>query len=225
MPGAGRGFLFAIANVWACFIGLILMAIFHRYLVDEATVQQMTTQWGIGRFQGITPEMVGSCAVCCFFVTWFLAVIYLCMHLFFEKRKREWSTGVGPLVSLIAGALFVAATIIGSFVLHFNFIGFSSGNVSSPVLTANWYWATVEISQGQSFDRQILWFAMFALQAVMVILLAILVASRELLYRPIPVPERVAIELQAKQSNVLPEGESIEEIFGEIDSAEESTGY
>jgi ABC-type transport system involved in cytochrome c biogenesis permease component len=223
MPGAGRGFLFAVANVWACFLGMVLIGLFSRYLSDEAAVQQAVTRWGAGWNQSLSPEMVGSSAVCCLYVTWFLAVIYLTMRLFFEKRKRDWSTGVGPLVSLIAGALLIAAMTIFSFIIHFNFFDWRNGSDSSPVLVLNWYWSTVEISQGNNFYAQLVWFAMFALQAVIVILLAFRLASRELLYRPIAVPQRVALELQAKPSSVLPVGESIEEIFGELDSGKEPT--
>jgi hypothetical protein len=218
MPGAGRGFLFAVANVWACFLGLILVGLFCRYLIGQEAFQQMATRFGTGRIKAITPEVVFSSAVCCLFVTWFLAVIYLCMYLFFEKRKREWSTGVGPMVSLIAGALFIAAITIGSFVLHFNFVNYQGRNLTSPILVVNWYWATAEISQGSTFGTQIHWFAVFALQAVLVIFLAMLFASRDLLCRPIAVPERVAIELQTKKLNTLPVGESIDEIFGDLTS-------
>lgn len=224
MPGSGRGFLFAVANVWACFLGFLLILVFHRNLIGEDSIQQWAIQRGMGPFPGMTPEIVLSSAVCCFFVTWFLAVIYLAMHFFYERRKREWSTGVGPLISLIAGALLVALTTIGSFVLHFNFVGFGARNETSPFLVVNWYWATVDISQGRSFSAQLLWFGLFAVQAMVIILVALIIAARELLCRPIPVPERVAVELQTRKSKMLPVGESIEEIFGDLNSEEQPEG-
>lgn len=222
MPGAGRGFLFAVANVWACFLGLILVGLYSRYLVGEDVIQQWATRRGrVVPVQGITSEIFWSSAVCCFFVTWFLSVIYLCMR-YFEKRKRQWSTGIGPLVSLIAGSLFVAAITIGTFILHFNFVSYEVRNDTSPILVMNWYWATVDISEGKTFVTQLPWFVVFCIQAIAVILLAMSSASRELLCRPIAVPDRVAVDLQSKKSNRLPAGESIEEIFGDLTSSEES---
>ena len=47
-------------------------------------------------------------------------------------------------------------------------------------------------------------------------LIAIALASRELLVRPIAVPERVQIETQKPKSSAVPAGESIDEIFGEL---------
>ena len=223
MPGAGRGFLFAVANVWACFLMLMLMGGFYEYLMDAEAAKRVAARWGPATGPGLTTEIIVSSAVSGFFVTWFLAVIYLFMYLFFEKRKRNWTTGVGPMVSLISGSLFIAALVIATFVIHFNFWSYSMRNSTSPFLVMNWYWAVVDISQGQTFGNQLHWFAIFAIQAVFVIGVALIVASRELQYRPIEVPTRVAIEMQKKQTSQLPAGESIEEIFGELRAGERSS--
>jgi hypothetical protein len=58
---------------------------------------------------------------------------------------------------------------------------------------------------------------MFTLQAVPVILIAVAVASRELLIDPTQTPNRVIAERAQQQKQELPPGESIEEIFGDLD--------
>jgi len=51
---------------------------------------------------------------------------------------------------------------------------------------------------------------------LIVIRIAIALASRELLLRPIAVSERVQIETRKPKSSTVPVGESIGEIFGEL---------
>ena len=161
-------------------------------------------------------ETYVSAAISCLFVTWFLSVVFLFMRFVFEKRSRDWSTGAGPLVSLLIGALFVAGLSIGTAVLHFNLSGYQSRDETSPWMVANWYWATIDISQQKTYFEQLPLFVLFAVQMVAVILIATVVASRELLQRPIPVPSRVALELQIRKQSSLAQGESIDEIFGEL---------
>ena len=60
-------------------------------------------------------------------------------------------------------------------------------------------------------------FAAFFLQAIVVIVIAVALSSKELLVKPIEVPDRVKIEHNKNsQKRALPKGESINEIFGEL---------
>ena len=83
----------------------------------------------------------------------------------------------------------------------------------------NWYYVTYELADSGingNFLRQGVWYLLFAFQKVIVIGIAFALASRELLLRPIAVPERVQIENQKPKSSAVPAGESIDEIFGEL---------
>lgn len=221
MPGAGRGFLFAVANVWTCAFVLLLVVQFSELLLDNATRENLMLRWGGGpwvRTWAVSFEMVFQAVISCLFVTWFLSIIYLTMKCF-EKRKLQWSTGVGPTISLLFGALMIAGLSIGSFVFHMNLIGWRGQFSMSPPLVVNWYLTTYEIMDSglsASFLNQALWYLLFAFQKLIVIGIAVALASRELLIRPIAVPERVQIEAQKSVASNVPVGESIDEIFGEL---------
>ena len=219
MPGSGRGFLYAVANIWTCGIVLLLIVGFADFLVDEQS-QQL---FGGRRFGGnaswvVTSEMISQALITCLFVSWFLSIIYLAMRCF-ENRKKQWSTGVGSTVSLLLGALLIAGLSIGSFIVHMNYISWRNGDMMSVPLMVNWYLISYEVAEsgfGGSFPRMAVWYFLFAIQKVIVIGIAVALASRELLVRPIAVPQRVQIEAQKSVKSNVPAGETIDEIFGEL---------
>lgn len=216
MPGAGRGFLFAVANAWACFLTLVAAGCFYRFLMPETEYIEAVTRYA-GRLKqppGIFQEVIGPCLINGLFTTYFLAVAYMAMQWFLRKSKREWSTGVGPTISLVFGVLFVAVLSVGTLIIHLSLFLDGPDFSDSPILVANWYWATIEFSKG---TPHAFWFALFAVQAFVVIAFAFMVASRELLHKRIAIPERVAIDIESrKKIKTLPKGESIDEIFGEL---------
>jgi len=57
---------------------------------------------------------------------------------------------------------------------------------------------------------------LFAIQKLVVIGIAVTIASKELLVQPIAVPERVLVESQKSSASNVPQGETIDEIFGEL---------
>lgn len=218
MPGSGRGFLFAVANIWTCAFVLLLVVHFSDQLLDQASRDFFVNRWGVRRSWAINFEMISQAFVTCLFVTWFLSIIYLTMR-YFENRKRQWSTGVGPTVSLLLGAFFIAGLSIGSFIIHMNLTGWRPRFLMSAPLVVNWYLVTYEITESGlngSFVNQVVWYLLFAIQKLIVIGIAVALASRELLIRPIAVPQRVQIETQKSSSSNVPVGESIVEIFGEL---------
>ena len=218
MPGSGRGFLFAVANIWTCAIVLLLVVLFRDWLLDDFSRQNYVARWGGTANWSVSEELILQTVISCLFVTWFLSIIYLTMR-YYDSRKSDWSTGVGPTVSLLLGALFVAFLSIGSFVLHMNTVGWQSNNTMTMPLVLNWYWVTTELADSGlsgTFFNQAIWYLLFALLKILVIGIAFAVASRELLVRPIAVPERVQIENQKPISSNVAVGESIDEIFGEL---------
>ncbi|MFT5304339.1 MAG: hypothetical protein ACI87E_004779 [Mariniblastus sp.] len=89
-------------------------------------------------------------------------------------------------------------------------VDYSDRSNTSIWMVPNWYWAVFDISERSSYLTELGAVGLFAL---MVTVIAILVASRDLLSKPIAVPERVKIE-QQRAPKQLAKGESIDEIFG-----------
>lgn len=214
MPGAGRGYLFAAANVLACSICLCAIWWFGPQLVTQAEFKRAASRWG-ARAVPLASEQILACAVSLIYVLWFLSIVYLIVKRL-EKRKREWGPGIGPMVSLLIGALLVATLSIGGMVIHFNTTNFPRD--PSIWLVFNWHWTTWDIGDDNvMFGSQVVWIFFFVIQALLVTIIAMVIASKELLCKPIAVPERVAIETEKKHpKQSLPPGESIDEIFGEV---------
>ena len=218
MPGSGRGFLFAVCNLWACSLILLLASGFDEVLFSKEVLGQFDARWNsvtMPTRAGLWPEAVISTLTSCLFVTWFLSMVFLAIRYLFLKKMADWPPGTGPMVSLLMGAIMVATISIGSFILHFNLVDYDMRDESSGWLVPNWYWATTEISQGQSYFDQLLFVVPFFGIACATSLVAIVMAARDLLEKPIEVPERVKIELR-RNPRKLAEGESIDEIFGEL---------
>ena len=219
MPGAGRGYLFAVANMCTSWVGIFAIWNHVDLLVSDKAMGRITQRWGAspvrGAWLGADEMAVGF--VSTLFAVWFLSVGYLIINSISEKRKREWGPGVGPMISLVVGVLVVAFVSIGSAVIHYNLANYNVPNDPSPILALNWYWTAWDIDRnGAFYSIQTVWNLLFLAQAVVVIGIAMVIASRELLLRPIETPQRVAIDKEKKQERKsLPPGESIDEIFGE----------
>ena len=82
---------------------------------------------------------------------------------------------------------------------------------SSLAWAFNWY----RVSFEDFSSLTSVFFVAFVIQAVMVLMFAVLLASRDFLVVAVETPERVLIERQPTKTNRLPVGESIDEIFGE----------
>lgn len=225
MPGSGRGFLFAVANLWTCLLLACLIAGFSHYLLDSKTRELLTGNWrrttlGIS----LTTQTVFAAATACIYATWFLALFYLVNRFFLDKRKPVWTTGVGPIVTLLLGVLFIALLSIGSAIMHFTYFYDYRDDMFSPFSSLNWYLTPYSIldsgvnwsSSPLTFLFSTLSYFLFFLQAFAVIAFAIALASKELLVKPIEVPERVRIEEEKPKERKLAVGESIDEIFGEL---------
>jgi len=220
MPGSGRGYLFAVCNLWACSLILVLLCAFDESFISEKQLSQYVGRWNgvpgtLPTRTVIGPGVVLSVMANCVFVTWFLSMVFLTVRYLFKKKLADWPPGTGPLVSLLMGAMLVAFITIGSFILHFNLVDYDFRNDSSVWLVPNWYWSVVDISQGRTYFDQLFWIIPFLAVVGGTVLVALYIAARDLLEKPIEVPERVKIELR-RSPNKLGKGESIDEIFGEL---------
>lgn len=211
MPGAGRGFLFALANIWSAFLIILILAIYEKPLFDWSWLpHSQRPSSRLASFSWL--EEFHSMFICMGFVTWFLSLVFLLNRCILSRVCGHLEPGYGPVLSLVSGtAIFAFITVFAAII---------SGVFIEPMASAvassfNWY----EMSFAPIVGTQwAIFFIVFGIQAVIITGWAILLASQDFLMGPIATPERVLIELKPIKISSLPVGESIDEIFGELPS-------
>lgn len=209
MPGSGRGFLFALANIWAAFLFVILLLVFENGLfdwpafIDQRRVSSMANQlaWD--------DEITGM-LVCTGFVTWFLSLAFLCNRYLWNRMIWKNEPGYGPVISLFFGSAIVFLISMAAYLMEDFFSPIME--LSKIAMSFNWYSMTFEPLSQLEFG----FFVCFVIQAVILTASAIFVSSKDFLVVAVETPERVLIERQPNKKSSLPLGESIDEIFGEL---------
>jgi hypothetical protein len=216
MPGPGRGFLFALTMIWSCGLVIGLLTHFQPAMVLDFHHETLTSRGRLkgGGFSslGRLISMYSGIAVCCFYVSGFLSISFLLAKWRLHSTRYELPTGLGPAINLFVGCLLVALSTIGSLIVHFSFASHGQRNDYLAIDVFNWYWTTFEVSEMRA-GPTMGWFGLLLLPGLLLIFVAVVIAAREFLHRPIPVPERVMIDRQ-KPVVKLPVGESIDEILG-----------
>ena len=237
MPGPGRGFLFALAGFLACIVAVFV------YLV---TANAVSEQWLMSQFSQLDPpysrgNMVGTMptgdmletacfmAMLTFHPMCFLSIAYLVMVLIRRGRKR-FTGALGPVISLFLTGLMVAGVSIASLAIWeiFNYNSrYSYGSYNNDLTISeslNWYLVVNELFRGSGnagFSNGILSAFPFFFFSALVTLLAIGVAVQELRIKPIAVPTRVVEDIEREKAVTVAPGESIEEIWDELDRADQ----
>ena len=209
MPGSGRGFLFALSNIWAAFLFVFCLLVFENGLFDWPALSDQRR----GRFTGnqlAWDEEIIQMVICLGFVTWFLSLVFLCNRYLWARMIRKIEPGYGPVVSLFLGAAIVSLMSITAFLMEDFF--FSNFFLSDIAISFNWYSKTFEPLS----HSPIIFVVCFVIQAVILTAVAIFFASKDFLVVAVETPERVLIERQPNKKSTLPVGESIDEIFGEL---------
>lgn len=218
MPGPGRGFLFAASMIVTCAMVMGLMILFQGQLIMNPEDSSGWIRSGMVAWR--TPGLlrVGFAIVaCCVYPILYLAVTWLILNFLLHRKKRVLAGGTGPLIGLATGTCVVALPMIFALIWHFSTVGRASQNQYSLSQVFNWYWTVDVICTPRSSLLFATWLLFWAAVAFVIVLVAVVIAARELRYRPISVPERVLID-EKKPGTVLPHGESIEEIFGKLES-------
>ena len=229
MPGPGRGYLFAVG----CLLASILVSLVIDNCGDWFPISPSRNFYG-----GPTkPEwilVVVASAITCLYPLFYLSVVYLWMN-FLRKYTRLQSTGaLAPFIGLVSGFLIVSSISLVAYALWINLekpFGNPSYYSSRPSYFGcfNWYIAIGSIGdeifssgkRGNLFG-ELRYYGPFIATAMPSILVAGLLAIRDLRYQPTAAPVRVAEEIERDQAArlsataTLPEGESIDEIFGKL---------
>lgn len=207
MPGSGRGFLFALANVWAVFLIVFFLMLFEDALFDwNAFIDQKR-----GRFRNnlfAWNNEVSGMFICTGFVTWYLSLVFMANRYLWNRIRRKIESGYGPAISLIFGVAIVSLITIMAFLNEEFFV---ANHFSSDLaMSFNWYSMTFH----SVYQFPFVFFIVFVVQAVIVTVFAIFFASKDFLVVAVETPERVLIERRPGKKKSLPVGESIDEIFG-----------
>ncbi len=213
LPGPGRGLIFAICNVLACGVFTLLLLAFGGELLplpqyDNAIFAQDRSNITMRELELVFYCLIATSIYICFFIS----SIYLIVRVIPNTGNLRSNS----IISVLLGILLVTVMTGASLLIHFNFVPFNSRNQYSHIGLLNWYWTSYEvIDNGWNRVNPEL-FTMWGALAGIVILIAVVLASRELLIRPEPLPERVLTDIEEIRKSKLPQpGETIDDIFAE----------
>jgi hypothetical protein len=214
MPGPGRGYLFAVAMLWSCGLSFALLAQFiDSMLANFGTRLGFSLRIGVVTGWNSVVEIYHLVFLACYYPTLYLSIAYLLAHARLHRRVvREG--GMGPGIMLFVGCLLVAVSMIVASLVQSQFGNRPMVSDDSFASFCNWYWMFGELLRsGRTLNQ--LWLFAFVLPTSAFVLIAMLVASRELTLTAVAVPERVLEDSQPLEPK-LPVGESIDEIFGKL---------
>ncbi len=207
MPGPGRGYLFAMTNIWGWAVTFILFTCFaDRFFVIGDTTGGLFT--GPERFKACLSVVVNAG-----FATFFLSTVYLLFMLIWRNRIV-----LQPAGGLVFGVVIVTVLTISSVLVHYALVQPNMVNQYSGWQVLNWYTTSYEwVDMGLNFN----WVPslLLGIGAFFMAVVCLIHASRELLRAPMAVPERVIRDDQEQLPSYVPPGDSIDNIFAERESA------
>lgn len=209
MPGPGRGLLFAISNAWVCQIVIFLVLLFSESL----PMPEDDRFFMIGTRNALNvvdiPKAFRGGLIPTFYVTFYLCITYLIARLIASKSARS----VTPLATLCLGAIVVVLSTLLPVIVQLNLYPRHLSDQYTPWQVTNWYWTTYESVEATWINASG-WVNTFVFFALVPILLALYVASKELLYVWRPTPKLVVQDRKkSRRVRDIPAGESIEDIF------------
>ena len=230
MPGPGRGYLFAVG----CLFASILMSLMIGNCGDWFPISPSRNFFGRLAQPPSWHLILTATAITCLYPLFYLSLVYLWMSLL-RKYTRLQSTGaLAPFIGLVSGFLIVATISLVAHGLWVNLekpYGTSNYYSSRPSFFGcfNWYIAIGSIGDeifgsgtGNRLFGELCYYLPFTAIAIPTISFAGLLAIRDLRYQPTAAPVRVIEEIERDQAarlsatTTLPEGESIDEIFGTL---------
>ncbi len=200
-PGPGRGYLFALGNLWTgvIFIGLVLAT--TDWLPDFFAVNIPGSQ---------LEDTLIFLLINAIYFTFYLTVLYLFLNAMPRVRAKT-----GPMFGLLVVILFVPLVMLAlpllQLVINPGFNDYSMAHFLNGIYTA------VEFVEDDPFARVSV--IVVSAGTMCLCLLSFLYAGRELKEKVAVVPDRVQEEIDSGKATAraLPPGESLDEIFGPID--------
>ena len=198
LPGRGRGYLFVVANLLACMVSFILVALvsgwFGYFFNNTVTVGNMT-------------KVVSSVGVATLYAIFFVTIVYLLLGPIFRGRPQTPVVLGGLLALFLVTLLSLFSQILENYLLPRTY-------TYTMLQTFNWYTTVYEMVDGPSFAGIYSVCIVGALTTLLVVL-ALRSASRDLIVRELAVPSRVLEDIEANRKQLPPPGETIDDIFAE----------
>ena len=212
LPGAGRGLVFATGNIWFCAFTFFLMIWAGQWLPQANSNNfNMTSYRFTPSANDFVPHIVSLISIC-LYSSFYLALTYLIC-----QRYRRTGRVVTGLFSFAAGTVMIFLVTGGSLLFHFNLLPSRNWDMYTADQIFNWYWTSTELFEGgaSNVDPVLAFLAGMIMLGICV--LAWATAARELNQTRAVVPEKVEFEMaEEKKVERIPEGETIDEIFGEL---------
>ena len=235
MPGPGRGYLFAVS----CLVASVLATLVVALVSDQLGIIPLKN-YVIGRPMFDWYQTIAASTVSCLYPLFFLSLVYLWMS-FLRKFTGLKSTGaLAIFIGLLSGVLFVFGTSIAAYTVWNNVENFGRYDYYSQqpgfLSCFDWYHG-IEILGNNLFNvgrrtslgfwPDMIYFTPFSVVAILMTIVAFSLAIRELRYQPTAAPTRVTQEIESDRAErytapALPEGESIDEIFGALPDKKEA---
>lgn len=207
MPGPGRGYLFAVANLIGCMFSFLCLMYFGDFLTMFIDTDA-NSLFASGFNTVNRPWRVAfSIYTATLYAVFFLTIVFLIMSLL--KKGLPVST---PVVgALMAGILVAFFAMIGS-ILQYNLVPYSNNNYTI-LQSLNWYYTVEESFSSTSFSLTTMVVGCLTLLTGLLMVLAFRIIGRELRIGQLTVPDRVQQDIEERKKVAIPVGESIDEIF------------
>lgn len=196
MPGPGRGYLFAVSNIWGWCLFLLMVFFLNDLILPSSDV----TGQGAGPTSFSTDEItriVGTTYGSCVYSTVFLSIVFVLMTASFRRRPNQ-----GPFVGFALAFVLILACCLGPVVLQTQWFYQQFDNNYSILQMSNWFWTVAEFDDGGSDTANLS--LIFATVAMLILgYFAMRIAGRELRYLPEAIPNRVMEEELSRRKSIV----------------------
>ena len=205
MPGPGRGYLFAVANMFGwCGLLFVLMLVADYVLPAVSSGDRNLSGRDIeSMVLGFVTNLIYGIA--------FLSILFLTLDWSFKRRINA-----GPIFGGALAVFLLVASVGLPFLIHYQLFPLVR-NEYMLIHTSNWYVTMGEIARYPNGVDSRAYVALMIMSGVLVVLgyLALRVACRELHFLPESIPNRVLEEDRLKRAErSQPKGETIDELLG-----------
>ncbi len=210
MPGAGRAYLFAVGNLISCAITVLVLLLFHDYLIMKSDVTSTLTRFA--------PVLEIDQAILGLVVNLVYPLLFLSATFLLVNLLKSYNAKVPPLFGLFVAAFLVLAGYLIGMGIQYNFYrGFATDYTAWQAFY--WYGTASNIFLGGAVADGMAGLAIAGIATVVLGFVAFRIARRDLAYVDVATPARVLEEREAirmaKRGATEEAGESFEDMFNE----------
>ena len=220
MPGPGRGYLFALTNMWG-WGGIVLVGSASIQAIAEFVSWEFLAQWDQNTRTVNYLSFAASSLANCVYATFYLSTVVLLGYLIRGRNRKS-----NPIMGLLLLIFVFAMVHVGTVSAHLFFTASSysdayEANQFTLLLTGNWWWFLSDAFDNPNLSQADYLLSLTLLSGATAILVIICLYKSlpELIAPPSKVPARVLEEVERRRKARAPSsGESIEDIFAARES-------